>query len=119
MSVEKTLEERGTRYGEFENHASISDELQRVCVAGANRNPNYILEAIHREAIRMICHKLARILNGDPNYIDTWHDIAGYATLVEQYLEKNKAKKVILTPTSHHGQNCTCSLCQQLSGKIK
>ena len=34
----------------------------------------------------MITNKMARIVNGDPNYIDNWHDIAGYATLVEQEL---------------------------------
>jgi hypothetical protein len=36
----------------------------------------------------MIQHKIARILNGDPTYTDNWHDIAGYATLVEQHLLK-------------------------------
>ena len=30
----------------------------------------------------MIFHKLARIANGDPTYIDSWTDIAGYAQLV-------------------------------------
>ena len=34
----------------------------------------------------MIQHKIARVLNGDPNYPDNWHDIAGYARLVEREL---------------------------------
>lgn len=34
----------------------------------------------------MIVHKIGRILNGDPNYADSWHDIAGYATLIDQQL---------------------------------
>lgn len=29
----------------------------------------------------MIAHKIGRILNGDPNYRDSWDDIAGYAKL--------------------------------------
>ena len=37
-----------------------------------------------REAVDMILHKLARVLNGDPNYADNWHDIQCYAKLVEQ-----------------------------------
>jgi len=41
-----------------------------------------------REALEMIAHKIARILNGDPNYADNWIDIAGYATLVANRLEK-------------------------------
>jgi len=35
----------------------------------------------------MICHKISRIVNGDPNYKDSWHDIIGYAKLIEDKLE--------------------------------
>jgi len=38
----------------------------------------------------MIFCKIARILNGDPNLIDNWHDIAGYAKLVEMEIEKTE-----------------------------
>jgi len=41
------------------------------------------MSASHREALEMIAHKIGRILNGDPNYADSWHDIAGYAKLAE------------------------------------
>jgi hypothetical protein len=34
----------------------------------------------------MIAHMLGRILNGDPDYADSWHDIAGYAQLVADRL---------------------------------
>lgn len=37
----------------------------------------------------MIAHKIGRILNGDPNYADSWIDIAGYAKLVADRLEKD------------------------------
>lgn len=37
--------------------------------------------------LEMIAHKIARILNGDPNYADNWHDIAGYATLIDLQLQ--------------------------------
>ena len=40
-----------------------------------------------REALEMIAHKIGRILNGDPNYADSWIDIAGYAKLVADRLE--------------------------------
>jgi len=40
----------------------------------------------------IILNKLARIL-GDPNNIDSWQDIAGYATLVVDSLEKKKGTK--------------------------
>jgi hypothetical protein len=35
----------------------------------------------------MIFSKLARIINGDANHIDSWLDIAGYAKLVSDRLE--------------------------------
>ena len=34
----------------------------------------------------MIFHKIGRIINGDPDYADSWHDIAGYAQLVANRL---------------------------------
>jgi len=38
------------------------------------------------EALEMIATKLSRIVNGNPNKIDNWDDIAGYATLVADRL---------------------------------
>ena len=37
----------------------------------------------------MIVHKLARIVNGNPDKVDSWVDIAGYATLVAERLQGN------------------------------
>ena len=85
MSVEQTLAERGSRYGDFATHAGISQSLKEVMVATPQwgEMPTY-----QREALEMIAHKIARILNGDPNYADNWHDIAGYAQLVEKELSR-------------------------------
>jgi len=81
--VDATLAERGKRYGLFENHAKITQELKLAMV----RNPGwYTLEHQHKEALEMIVHKIGRIVNGDPNYADSWHDIAGYAKLVENLI---------------------------------
>ena len=48
------------------------------------------LDPDQREALEMIAHKMARILNGDQDHLDSWHDIQGYARLVEQRLVANK-----------------------------
>jgi hypothetical protein len=85
MSVEQTLTERGNRYGTFDLHASITQQLKGVAQTFINTH-NKQLSPSQLEAIDMIFHKIGRILNGDPNYADSWHDIAGYATLVEQEL---------------------------------
>jgi len=40
----------------------------------------------------MVAHKLGRIVNGDPNYVDSWTDIIGYTRLVEKRLIQDLAK---------------------------
>lgn len=81
-----TLKKRGSVYGSFENNAKTSQELKRVIHEHENFHN---LNDAHVEAFEMIFHKISRILNGDPNYADSWHDIAGYATLVEKAIEGN------------------------------
>lgn len=87
-----TLEERGKRYGKFTGHARITQELKTVISehtplgrtrAGAHGDH---LAPDQQEALDMICHKIGRILNGDPDYADSWIDIAGYAQLVADRL---------------------------------
>lgn len=86
-SLSSTLVERGSRYGKFIDHALISQELVRVLERGNSWDALWVDQ---KEALEMIMHKIARILNGDPDYADSWHDIAGYATLVEQRLNGEK-----------------------------
>ena len=83
--INTTLTERGQSYGTFKGHAEISQGLKELLeVAIASRDCD--LAPDQAEALQMICHKIARIINGDPNYADSWHDIAGYAQLVADRL---------------------------------
>ena len=83
QTVERTLEERGKRYGTFRDHADISQRIKQVM---QTENGWGRLQYDQREALEMIAHKIARIINGDPNYADSWHDIAGYAGLIDKRL---------------------------------
>lgn len=85
--VKATLAERGSRYGKFKDHAEISQALKLTM---QDRSKWPMLDDDQREALEMIAHKIARVLNGDPTYIDNWVDIAGYATLVAERLEEAK-----------------------------
>lgn len=79
VAIDDILTERGARYGAFATHAAISQALEDVMRA----TPGWAkLPADAKEALKMNVHKAARILNGDPNYADSWDDIAGYARLV-------------------------------------
>lgn len=87
LSVDETLAQRGNRYGKFSSHAELSQSLSNSILIHIHKyNSQAEFSSIHLEAISMICHKLARIANGDPNYDDNWRDIAGYATLVEKHI---------------------------------
>jgi hypothetical protein len=83
--IQATLDERGTRYGDFMGHAEITCELKGTIAQYAITRGKK-LEVDQQEALDMICHKIGRILNGDPDYADSWHDIAGYAQLVANRL---------------------------------
>lgn len=84
--IEDILKERGSRYGKFKDHAAISQSLKSVIRVHAG-DKWYCYAPDQQEAIEMIVHKLARIINGDPNYADSWADIAGYSKLVADRLE--------------------------------
>lgn len=86
-AIDNTLAERGNRYGEFTDHAAITQRIKRAMASG-RRWPD--LDDDMREALDMIAHKLGRILNGDPEYADSWHDLIGYARLIEKRLEGNQ-----------------------------
>ena len=84
--IDAILNERGSRYGNFLDHARITQKLKSVAHQFAGEQGK-TFDADQAEAIDMIFHKLGRILNGDPNYADSWIDIAGYAQLVADRLE--------------------------------
>lgn len=85
-NIQDTLQERGNRYGEFKDHAHITQAIKDIFtgkVSGCTTNWQYLSDP-HKESLEMVAHKIGRILNGDPNYKDSWHDIAGYAKLAEE-----------------------------------
>ena len=83
-NITAVLAERGSRYGAFKGHAAITQGLKAVMF---NFRSDLELAADQREALEMIAHKIGRIINGDPDYVDSWTDIAGYALLVADRLQ--------------------------------
>ena len=79
------LVERGNRYGDFKGHAEITIGLKQVIQDELYKRHKF-LAPDQTEALDMICHKIGRIVNGDPDYEDSWRDIAGYAQLVADRL---------------------------------
>ena len=85
-STDAMLAERGSRYGAFVRQAEIAVRLKAILAEYHVQGDND-LAYDQMEALHMICNKLGRIINGDPDYSDSWHDIAGYAKLVANRLD--------------------------------
>ena len=86
--LEATLLDRGSRYGPFKGVAELTIALKEAL---ANELCAHCkkLPPIQQEALDMIFHKIGRIVNGDNNDDDSWHDIAGYAELVVKDLNSD------------------------------
>ena len=77
--IEEVLEKRQATYGSFTKNAEISQMMKYFMAQDTNYKQ---MPLAHREALEMIVHKIARIVNGDCNYMDNWIDICGYSQLV-------------------------------------
>ena len=84
--VDTILDERGAAYGSFLGLSKVTQRLKAVAHQFAGQN-NKTFDADQAEALDMIFTKIGRILNGDSSHIDSWIDIAGYATLVADRLK--------------------------------
>lgn len=84
--IDQTLNERGSRYGVFKDHAEVTQTLKAIIKSKMGDKWDRLADD-QKEALEMIAHKLGRIINGDPDYADSWVDIAGYSKLVADRLE--------------------------------
>lgn len=87
-NVDKTLDARAEMYGKFKDGASLMQAVKRELAAHAAKHGKTFADD-QWEALEMIVHKMGRIVNGDPDVVDHWVDIAGYATLISDRLEGN------------------------------
>jgi hypothetical protein len=83
QTTEALLAERMTTHGEYTEHARCTQRLLRVLMAERRYEE---LPDTMKESLHLICHKMARVVTGNPNHADHWDDIAGYAKLISQRL---------------------------------
>lgn len=77
------LTERGKTYGPFRDQAATSQNL-KATLRGPDEWPKLPWDM--QEALELIAMKMSRIVHGNPNHLDSWDDIAGYARLVADRL---------------------------------
>ena len=86
-NVNETLKERGKVYGDYKGGSEFRANVMELIVDRYAKVNHGGMPAIHMVYVYDIVNKLSR-LAVTPYHIDTWHDIAGYATLVEKALRK-------------------------------
>ena len=107
-NIDETLAERGSRYGEFDSHAEVTQSIKAAMGSGNNWQE---LPDDMKEAMEMVAHKFGRILNGDPYYVDSWTDCIGYLRLVE--------KRLIEAHADAKEEPCTDPACAEHNPAIK
>jgi hypothetical protein len=81
--LDELLDDRGKTHGRWRDNARIAQSMKELW----RREDGWKrLSEGQRECLEMIAHKIARVLAGDPNHIDHWADIGGYAELVVREL---------------------------------
>ena len=91
--IDSILAERGSNYGKFSDHAHLAQTLKSIFDSHVRQygQPELFTDTMN-EAIEMVFHKLARIGNGNPTYVDSWTDIIGYTQLVIDELEGGESR---------------------------
>jgi hypothetical protein len=84
IEVDELLDDRRKTHGRWIDNARIVQSTKELWrrEEGWQRLSNG-----QREGLEMIAHKIARILTGNPNHVDHWADVAGYAQLIVKELE--------------------------------
>ena len=85
QTVTEILGSRAKTYGSFRDNARLAQALKRAMAEQAEDLGKTFADD-QWEALEMISSKVSRIVTGDPDSIDQWDDIAGYATLIADRL---------------------------------
>lgn len=92
MTIEKTLAERGKTYGPFLEKAKTVQALIDVVI----HEPGWERLAADQKQCIMVCFdKFARAIHGDPNHRDNFHDVVGYAKLVDDRMAADEAAEAL------------------------
>lgn len=118
-TIDTTLAQRGSKYGEFRLHAAITQVLKsamRGTLFEDLQNPASVkdlqdsqkllkekwgtLRPDVRECLEMLQHKIGRALNGDPEYFDNFRDAQGYSKLVEDRINNEASEAAAPKPAA-------------------
>lgn len=84
--VGKVLDARAEQYGSFMQSSDTTIRIKSIMHNAVARNTVHLYPD-QLQALDMIATKISRIVHGNPNHLDSWVDIAGYAQLVADRLQ--------------------------------
>jgi len=84
--VGKVLDARAEQYGSFMQSSDTVIRIKGIMHNAVARNAVHLYPD-QLQALDMIATKISRIVHGNPNHLDSWIDIAGYATLVADRIQ--------------------------------
>jgi hypothetical protein len=86
FNAQMLIDEREKTRGSF---TALAD-LKAQWISAIMRKHTRALKPTEREALEQILTKLTRVLMGKEFDLDSWQDIAGYATLVVNHFKGNE-----------------------------
>lgn len=93
QNVNEILNEREKVSGNYGDVSRMIQETLRLWSTGPNWSKGKLTDP-QVTSLEMIALKVARILQGDNEHIDSWRDIAGYAELAAIEIE-NESLKIV------------------------
>ena len=84
--IKDILIARASSHGQFDVFSSVAQNIKDAVQASPNWDD---LCPVYKEGLDMICHKIARIVSGNPYHIDHIVDLQGYAALMQKHAENN------------------------------
>lgn len=90
--TEAVLQQRKSTHGTYNVFARVEQDMKYVL----HNSPKWnTMSHAQRSALEACVGKIARIVTGDPYFLDSWRDIIGYATRGFEFTaEDNRATDV-------------------------
>ncbi len=86
--IDETLGKRSPVYGPYGTQVMVRRDIVTTMLAAyKEQHSGELMPPKYQEYLWDIANKLSRIATS-PNHVDSWHDIQGYAKLIEQDLLK-------------------------------
>ena len=96
MTTQDILSDREQTHGPFREVAGYSQAIKTLMRSSRNWQR---LDVAQAQALEVVADKVARILCGDPSYLDHWQDGAGYFELVVRDLAQAQSVRQVTMPS--------------------